>query len=208
MTRVAVNPKLLEWASDRADKDPGELASHFPKLPLWLSGKESPTLNQLEKFSKATSTPLGFLFLQSPPVESLPIPHYRTLDDKAVSTPSPQLLDTIYMIQRRQAWLHECLAEEGRDTVALVKCARQSEAASAVAGRLRDLLRLQQNWASQQPTWTEALRVLRDAMGRAGVVVVVNGIVGNNTHRPLDVEEFRGFVLVDDLAPFVFVNGA
>ncbi len=63
-------------------------------------------------------------------------------------------------------------------------------------------------WADLYSTWSDALRALRDRAEMAGIVVVINGVVGNNTRRKLDPEEFRGFVLPDDYAPFVFVNGA
>ena len=35
-----------------------------------------------------------------------------------------------------------------------------------------------------------------------------NGILHNNTRRRLDLEEFRGFVLVDEWAPLIFINGS
>jgi Zn-dependent peptidase ImmA (M78 family) len=208
MSKVAVSPELLQWASERSSKGRAELEDRFPKLARWLTGEDAPTLNQLEQFSKATATPLGFLFLKAPPVERLNIPYYRTLSDTTVQSPSTELLDTLHTMQRRQAWLRDYLVEEGREQVSLVNCAKPSEDTKKVADRVRELLKLEQNWATQQRTWSDALRTLCDAMGTAGIVVVVNGVVGNNTHRPLDVEEFRGFVLVDDYAPLVFVNGA
>jgi hypothetical protein len=77
-----------------------------------------------------------------------------------------------------------------------------------VADSVRDALHLERTWARVLPTWTNALRHLRDRIEGAGIVVVFNGVVGNNTHRKLDPAEFRGFALVDDYAPLIFVNGA
>ena len=111
-------------------------------------------------------------------------------------------------MQRRQDWLRESLAQAGEPILDFVGSARIEEPVHDVATRMRESLGLERNWAQTQQTWTTALETLRHAIDAVGVVVVTNGVVGNNTHRKLDPGEFRGFVLVDQHAPLVFVNGA
>jgi len=110
-------------------------------------------------------------------------------------------------MQRRQSWLREFLIEEGHEALPFVSSTAVSDPPTLVAERMRDRLGLQADWAGSVPSWTDALSALRDKMEAAGILVVTNGIVGNDTHRPLDPKEFRGFVLVDEYAPLVFVNG-
>jgi Zn-dependent peptidase ImmA (M78 family) len=57
-------------------------------------------------------------------------------------------------------------------------------------------------------TWEEALRTLRQSAERIGILVATNSVVGLNNHRQLHPQEFRGFVLCDNYAPLIFVNGA
>lgn len=100
MTRVTVQPEMLRWACERAGYDVNDLAPRFPSLPAWERGEKQPTFKQLEAFAKATHMPFGFLFLPEPPAEPLPIPDFRTLEGRP-ARPSPELLDTIYAMQRR-----------------------------------------------------------------------------------------------------------
>jgi Zn-dependent peptidase ImmA (M78 family) len=64
------------------------------------------------------------------------------------------------------------------------------------------------DWAEVHATWEDALRTLRNAAERIGILVVTSSVVGLNNHRPLNPQEFRGFVLCDEYAPLIFVNGA
>ncbi len=77
-----------------------------------------------------------------------------------------------------------------------------------VSQKIRNTLNLDEDWASKLPTWEHALQFLRDTIENIGVLVTLNGIVGNNTRRKLSTNEFRGFVLVDEHAPLLFVNNA
>lgn len=204
MTRANVNPKLLTWARERAGVSQTDLLRKFPKLVEWERGELRPTFKQLENFAKAVFVPFGYLFLADPPEEKIPIPHYRSERDAPPRNPSPDLLDTIYTLERRQVWMRRHLIEQGCARLPYVGSATVHDSVEAVVDNMRDILGLDPNWAEGQHTWQEALACLRDRMERAGVFVVSNGVVGNNTHRRLDVSEFRGFVLADEYAPFVF----
>jgi len=103
--------------------------------------------------------------------------------------------------------MREFLLEEGQEQLAFVGRDTPESPPEEVARSMLEVLGLNDEWAKQEGTWSEALRQLRHRIETAGVMVVINGVVGNNTHRPLDVNEFRGFVLVDSIAPLIFVNG-
>ena len=208
MSRVAVRKKILDWALDRSGLTLADIEPKFPRVRQWVAGQSQPTLRQLEGLAKLTLTPLGFFFLEEPPEERLPVPYFRTLGDEASYRSSPDLLETIHTMQQRQAWLREFLVDQGQEALTFVRSARPDEPPASVGQRIRNALGLDQGWAAKQATWTDALNLLRETMEDKGILVVVNGVVGNNTHRKLDPEEFRGFVLMDDYAPLVFVNGA
>src|SRR3989304_3096860 len=102
--RVAVNPKMLRWALERSRIDPLALTKRFPKLGAGGEGEAQPTLRQLEDFAHATHVPIGYLFLQEPPVETVPIPDFRTKAGAHVSRPSPDLREAGYLGQQRPGW--------------------------------------------------------------------------------------------------------
>ncbi|WP_136314245.1 ImmA/IrrE family metallo-endopeptidase [Actinomyces procaprae] len=203
--RVDVAPDLLRWAVRRARWDEETVRRRAPKFYDWIDGTRRPTLKQVEKFASDTHTPFGMLFLPTPPVEEIPIPDMRTIRDAGVREPSADLLETIYLCQRRQDWYRDDALELGASPLNFVDSVTLATPADDVAARIRDVLCLDELDVSNSAA---AMTDLIKRVEAIGVLVMVSGIVGANTHRGLDPEEFRGFALADDIAPLVFVNGA
>lgn len=204
IVRVNIQPDLLVWARERSGLGSDDLLHRFPKLPEWERGERAPTLKQLESYARATHTPVGFLFLPEPPEERLPIPDFRTVGSVGIRRPSPDLLDTIALAEERQEWYQGFAQLNREDRVALVGSLTTTVPVVQAAAVMREALGFEPE--DRGRTWAEALRVLADHAEQLGVLVMMSGIVGSNTHRALDPLEFRGFALVDDLAPLVFVN--
>lgn len=199
---------MLRWARDRAGLPLDDLARKFPRLAEWEASEAQPTLKQLEAFANATHVPIGFLFLDEPPDEPLPIPDFRTMHGREIERPSPDLREMIYACQLRQEWFRQYAQNTRADELDFVGSKTTDDSVEATAAEIRDVLNFNLQQRAQCPTWTEALRLFIGQADRAGLLVMCSGVVMNNNHRRLDPEEFRGFAMSDDLAPLVFVNGA
>ena len=205
--RMDVKRELLEWAIKRSGKTPDDVSKSNKNLKDWLDGKKKPTLRQLERFAAATYAPFGYLLLPDPPEEILPIPHFRTLGGHA-PTPSSDLIETVQIISQRQDWMRDRLIADGNEPLEFVGSAKLSDSPTKVVHDIKRKLGITEEWRYDKEGWRGVLTGMRDAMENAGIYVTSSGVVGNNNRRLLKVKEFRGFVLVDDYAPFVFVNGA
>ena len=208
---ITLQPAVLRWARERVGYNHDQLATHL-KLQLqdiveWeRSGRIS--FAKVDDLSKHTYTPVGYLYLAEPPDDSLPIADFRTRVGASPQRPSPNLLDTIYQMQRRQAWMREEMIKQEDPPLEFVGAFSLNSPPPQVSAAMGQALQLSGSWAAVEGSWTNALRTLRDRIESAGVLVVFNGVLGNNTSRKLDVDEFQGFALVDEYAPLIFVNNA
>lgn len=211
--KIDVKPEVLTWAYQRAGYDKEGAIAAFPKtksnpadLEAWLSHKDKPSVSQLQKFATKFLVPFGYLLLDTPPVESIPIPMFR---GKGLSKHFDlNVYDTILYIQRRQNWLEEYLSNNEIDTCQLANTIHLTTPISDAVSILRNELQLKPGWAFRHKDNDEAVNELAQQLEQAGIFLVFNGVVENNTHRKVKVSECRGFALFSEIAPYIFVNNA
>ena len=203
--RVPVAPSVLEWALERSGQSTTEFEKKYPKWQDWVSGACQPTIKQVQDIASCAHVPFGTMFLHEPPRVELPIPDFRMGPKGQPLRPSQELLECIYVSQQRQAWFRDYAANHGLDRVSIVGQGRQLTTAQA-AGVITQLFDFEPG--RRPSTREDARNHVRRTFESLGGLIVFAGVVGNNTHRRLDREEFKGFTLADDLAPFIFVNAS
>ena len=203
--RLAVEPKMLEWACDRSGKTRDELRRDFP-LDAWIAGETQPTTRQLQQFANATYTAFGQLFDAEPPSDMLPISDFRSATGAAIERPSPHLLETIEKCQFSQLWYRDHLLDAGAEPLPFVGAVDPRALPQDVAAQYATAAGFVKA-REEASSWEDAFKGVCTTLRAMGVLVFISGMVGANTHRALDPDEFHGFALAEPVAPLIFVNG-
>ncbi|MGI6513238.1 MAG: ImmA/IrrE family metallo-endopeptidase [Syntrophomonadales bacterium] len=204
---IDINPLVLEWAINNSNYTSRLTPPEYKNLQKWLTKEKLPTLNQLQKFSKRINIPFGYLVLQEPPEDDLIKTDYRTINNAVMNKPSRDLVDTINDMEQKMLWMREYRISIGAEPLPFVGMFEGNvNNPNQIVKQIRKILDLPIHWYSNHPDYNSAFNFLKARIEDTGVLVMKNGVVINNTHRPLDINEFRAFLLFDEFAPLIFIN--
>ncbi|MCS4276547.1 Zn-dependent peptidase ImmA (M78 family) [Mycetocola sp. BIGb0189] len=206
--RIPVAPEILTWALERAGLSEHTAHARFPKIQEWIDGESLPTYKQIEHFAQSTHVPLGYLFLEEPPVEPVPLPDFRTRGNTRLSSFSAELRETIYDCEIKQEWYRTYAIRSGAEPLRFVGSVSHAADPRTVAAQIRLAIGLTPEKRRSFSNSEEMLRGLIDMIEATGVLVPISSVVKGNNNRPLDPDEFGGFAMSDTFAPLIFVNAA
>lgn len=207
MTTANINTDMLTWARERSGISVPDFARRCgiseERLREWESGERKLTFNQAMRFAEKAHVPFGYLFLAKPPKEVLPIPDLRTLEGQGVQRPSAELLDLVKLMMQRQEWYREYLQQHFAEANPYVGRASYSDSVESIVEDIRACLGVEPH--PTRGKWDDYYRDLVQRIESLGILVMRQGNLGHHS-RPLNVDEFRGFAIVDEYAPIIFVN--
>jgi len=208
--KALITKEMLKWARKRTLGNLDDAAKHLKvdktKLEAWEQGVDQPTFNQAQEIAKKLKIPFGYLYLSTPPDESLPLPDLRVKPGTPPKKPSPDFLEILYDAMRKQEWYRDYLISEEADPVPFVGRYSMSSPIETVAQDIRQTLNLNESFRRKARDQDSFYTKLVEQAESSGVLVLRTSIVGNNTTRKLNPNEFQGFAMPDALAPLVFIN--
>ncbi|MCB4951772.1 ImmA/IrrE family metallo-endopeptidase [Streptococcus mutans] len=192
--RLSINSDILSTYIKSSNAPMDTLQRKVPKIEKILEGTIQPTFNQISQIAKVINVPTGILLLNNKVATNNVQLNFRTLDSQSIDEMSPELRDTILEMQEKQEFLRSEIETE-LDFVGKYSI---SENLNFIINDIKEYLTV--------TSYKDRLRQYRAKINQIGVFVFFNGKIKDNTHRNLDLSEFRGFVLTDKCAPVIFIN--
>lgn len=206
--RPTINNQIFSWAIARNGISEMDVISRYPKFLEWKNGQLAATVNQLKDFSNTYHFPFGYFFLKEvPDLPKSEIPFFRSMDDYTAFE-NENVNETVRILKERQEWLSEYLRDIGIEKNPIIGSCADEKNPLKIVNAIHDYLDLDDDWNLKIKTPEEALKIIKNKLEEKNIIVTFNSIVQNNTTRPIPVKLCRGFCLIDDFVPFIFVNSA
>jgi Zn-dependent peptidase ImmA (M78 family)/DNA-binding XRE family transcriptional regulator len=206
-----ISAPVVKWARERAGLSHEELAVQLSNVDAsqvhaWEQGTSLPTFSQAEKLAERLRLPFAVLFLDEPPKIALPIPDLRTVAQAVKEKPSLEFFDVVTDALLRQRWYREYQEDHGATPLSFVASFGPNASVFDVAEDMARHLRIDEDLRIECTTWQQFFVAFVQRAESLGVLVMRSGVVRHNPTRTLEVEEFRGFAISDELAPLAFIN--
>ncbi|MCT6919759.1 MAG: hypothetical protein M3Z49_11155, partial [Bifidobacteriales bacterium] len=206
--RVNVPRTILDWViSIGAEDRLGE--EQRRNIDAWKQGTKRPTVTQLHDISDKLHVPFGYFFMDEPIDDTPPVYAKRTVgSQQPQGRPSRDLVDTIDQMTAIQDWARQDRIDNEGSRLEQVGSRTINDDSKLIVEDVRRALKINKHWYRKSGLYkpAKAFKLLRERAEGTGILIMQNGVVGNNASRPLDPKEFRAFALIDPYAPLIFIN--
>ena len=212
-----VNHKILKWARETAGLSREEAARKLSirdargmkavdRLAALESGAAEPTRPTLVKMAGQYRRPLLTFYMSAPPLVGERDAGFRTLSSDHPSGAEALFDALIRDAHVRQSMVRAVLEDEDEaEPLQFVGSRSMSDGRPSVLAALGSLLDVSVESFYAQRDASSAFNLLRTKVEDSGVFVLLKGDMGSY-HTAIDTEVFRGFVIADEVAPFIVIN--
>lgn len=207
MSNLNFSLNMLEWAANniglRLEEAVTKISESEKTQKKLLSGEFS--INQAENFAKITNVPFGYLFLNEPPLREKP-----SLPDLRQAPNFQPLSNNFYAVLEdvkfKQEWYVDFLKSIDAEPLKFVGLFKDKEVSyKIIAKDIYETLELPISTKTRKDR-DKYLSSLIEKCEKNRILIFRSGVVKNNNNRPLDVSDFRGFVISNNYAPAIFIN--
>ncbi len=202
-TKAKINREILKWARtsarvslDKAAKTISKSCS-IDRIKEWelQDGKDAPTVNQLKKLARLYRRPVEIFNLPYIPREFPKLKDFRKNKDEL----STAVIFMMREVQDKQDWLHHFYANSRATKAGFSGRYNIKHDPEIVAKDIRKTLgiNLKENPVKPLKYWIEKAENKR---------IFITLSSNFHTRLKLDSDVFKGFVIADSLAPFIFLN--
>lgn len=197
-----VTPSVMCWARERAGLSILEAANKLkrPKeeIEAWELGDKKPTIAQARKASEIYRRPLAVFYLPKPPLEFDTLRDFRRLPNEDNRMFSRELLEVVRTAFEHQHWVREFMEEEGVSALPFIGSATLKDNPKEIAEQILKTFEIAPDEQCKAQSRFYALKLWIVKVESKGVFIFRKGTI--------DLQACRGFVLSDNIAPFIYLN--
>lgn len=158
--------------------------------------KDFPTIKQVEKLARLYRRPADVFFLPFIPKDFPPLKDFRRNKNDGLST---ALIFMMREVQEKQEWLSTFLKKNKQKKLDFAGRYNIKSPVDVVAKDIRKTLGINTKEASEKPLkyWLQKAEAKR---------IFVSLSSNYHTRLKLNSDDFKGFVIADSFAPFIFLN--